>query len=50
MKVLLKQPVNGLFLKDSTHWTGSFAEALDFKTIPSPAVGTFSVVALGKDQ
>lgn len=35
MKVLLKQPVNGLFLKDSTHWTGSFAEALDFKTTPA---------------
>lgn len=35
MKVLLKQGINGLFLKDSQHWTRSYAEALDFKTTPA---------------
>ncbi len=32
MKVLLKRAGNGLFLKNSNRWTGSYADALDFKT------------------
>jgi len=32
MKVFLKQPANRMYLKDSTHWTGSYGDALDFKT------------------
>jgi len=35
MKVLLKQPGNGMFLRDSNRWTGRCAEAMDFKTTPA---------------
>jgi len=35
MKVLLKNSATRLFLKDSSRWTGSSADALDFKTAPA---------------
>jgi hypothetical protein len=35
MKVLLKNNGTRLFLKDSARWTGSSADALDFKTAPA---------------
>ena len=35
MRVLLKLPANGMFLKDSNYWTNISANAMDFKTVPA---------------